>query len=80
LLKLNLETSGLLLTTFVVVTRDGLLEQLDGFRPDIVISDCTLPSLSGIEALRENNARVRQPRSAQQRPARLSTTVAMRWP
>ena len=52
LLKRNMEKGGLSFQARVVETRDGLFEELDGFRPDIVISDYTLPSFTGIEALR----------------------------
>ncbi|MFT7325676.1 MAG: PAS domain S-box-containing protein [Candidatus Azotimanducaceae bacterium] len=52
LLKLNMEKGGLSFTARVVETQDGLLEELHGFRPDVIISDYTLPSFSGTDALR----------------------------
>lgn len=47
-----LTDAGLDLETRVVDTREGFTEQLDGFRPDIILSDFNLPGFSGADALK----------------------------
>lgn len=49
--QLALRRDGLALTALRVETREQLVEALDAFRPDIVISDYNLPRLDGLTAL-----------------------------
>jgi PAS domain S-box-containing protein len=51
LLSRELRQGGMSFDVRRVDTRDTFLEQLSGFKPDIVISDYKLPSFSGMEAL-----------------------------
>jgi PAS domain S-box-containing protein len=51
LLNRELRQGGMSFDVRRVDTREGFLEQLEGFKPDIVISDYKLPSFGGMDAL-----------------------------
>jgi DNA-binding NtrC family response regulator len=44
--------AGLSLAALVIDTKEAFIEQLDAFRPDIILSDYHLPGFSGQEALK----------------------------
>jgi CheY-like chemotaxis protein len=48
----ELRKSGLVFTSKIVNTREAFLKELDGFFPDIILSDYDLPSFDGLAALR----------------------------
>lgn len=48
----ELKKAGLVFTSSRVETRDQLAGALGSFRPDVVISDCRLPAIDGMEAQR----------------------------
>jgi DNA-binding NtrC family response regulator len=47
-----LANAGLVFVAVVVETRTSFVEQLDAFRPDVILSDYHLPGFSGQEALK----------------------------
>jgi PAS domain S-box-containing protein len=47
----ELSTSGLSCHSFRVETREEFIEALEGFRPDVILSDYALPMFNGMDAL-----------------------------
>jgi PAS domain S-box-containing protein/putative nucleotidyltransferase with HDIG domain len=48
----ELYKAGLVFNSKVVDTREAFLKALDEFLPDLILSDCKLPSFDGLEALK----------------------------
>ena len=51
LIQHELRRAGLAFTARVVETRDGFLEGLSEYDPDLVLSDQSLPRMDGVDAL-----------------------------
>lgn len=51
LLQRELRSGGLSMAARVVETREAFVRELDGFQPDLVIADYSLPAFDGLEAL-----------------------------
>jgi|SRR5208282_1875665 len=51
LIEQTLRQAGLLFVAKRAGTQDALIQALEQFNPDIVLSDCKLPDLDGLEAI-----------------------------
>jgi len=51
LIQRELKRAHIEFTSFVVETRDDFLLAVDSFRPDLILSDFTLPQFNSLEAL-----------------------------
>jgi len=52
LMKDELSNSGIEYTSNWVETREDFIKELDSFEPDLILSDYSLPSFTGLEALK----------------------------
>lgn len=52
LAKRKIEDSGILFESYLVQTEDEFLKGLDEFKPDMIISNYSLPEFDGMRALK----------------------------